>query len=263
MNTFAVPVLVSVDDGIAGLRFNRPQVLNANDATMARALRDGVREVLATPEVRVIVLSGEGKAFMAGGDLRAFHADGARAPATAHEIIDPLHEAIALLAETALPVIASVHGAVAGAGFSLAMGCDLTIAADDAKFVPAYARIGACQDGGGSWALPRLVGLKRAMEIALLCETLDAAAALQLGLVNFMVPVIDLEAQTLALARRLAQGPTQAFGHIKRLLRESLGRPLRDQLDAEREAFAACSATADFAEGVAAFLEKRAPQFAG
>ena len=263
MNASTAPVLVSVDEGIASIRFNRPQALNAIDAAMARALRDGVREVVATPEVRVIVLSGEGRAFMAGGDLQAFHADLPHAPATAHRIIDPLHEAVAVLAEATSPVVASVHGAVAGAGLSLTMGCDLAIASDDAKFVPAYARIGASLDGGGSWALPRLVGLKRAMEMVLLSETLDATTALQLGIVNRVVPASQLQAETLALARRLAQGPTQTFGRIKRLLRASLQRPLRDQLDAERDAFATCAASSDFAEGLAAFFDKRPAQFIG
>lgn len=228
MNRLAAPVLASVNEGVARIQFNRPQTLNAIDAAMARALYDRVREVLATPGVRVIVLSGEGRAFMAGGDLRAFHADLPQAPATARQIIDPLHGAVAMLAEAAMPVLASVHGAVAGAGLSVTMGCDLAIAADDAKFVPAYARIGASQDGGGSWALPRLVGLKRAMEIAMLSDTLDAATALQLGIVNRVVPASQLEAETMDLAQRLAQGPTQTFGRIKRLLRESLRRPLRD-----------------------------------
>src|SRR5205823_4563871 len=131
------------------------------------------------------------------------------------------------------------------------------------KFVPAYARIGASQDGGGSWALPRLVGLKRAMEIALLADTIDAATAMQLGIVTRVVPAAQREAETLALARRLAQGPTQTFGRIKRLLRESLQRPLRDQLDAERDAFVACAGTQDFAEGLASFFEKRQAKFIG
>ena len=263
MNSHTAPVIVGFEEGIAGIRFNRPKALNAIDASMALALRDGIRAVLATPGVRVVVLSGEGRAFMAGGDLQAFHADLPRAPATARQIIDPLHEAVAMLAECGFPVIASVHGAVAGAGLSLAMGCDITIAADDTKFVPAYARIGASQDGGGSWALPRLVGLKRAMEIALLAETIDAATAMQLGIVTRVVPAAQREAETLALARRLAQGPTQTFGRIKRLLRESLQRPLRDQLDAERDAFVACAGTQDFAEGLASFFEKRQAKFIG
>lgn len=263
MNATPALVLASLDEGIASIRFNRPQALNAMDAAMARALRDVVRKVLGTQGVRVIVLSGEGRSFMAGGDLQAFHSDLPNAPATAHQIIDPLNEAVTMLAEAALPVLASVHGAVAGAGLSLAMGADLAIATDDAKFVPAYARVGACQDGGGSWALPRLVGLKRAMEIAMLSETLDAATALQLGIVNRVVPASQLEAETRALAQRLAQGPTQALGHIKRLLRASLQQALRDQLGAERDAFAACASSADFGEGLAAFFEKRPARFLG
>lgn len=257
------PVVATVSGGIASIRFNRPASLNAIDAAMAVALRDAVRDVLAVSDTRVIVLSGEGPAFMAGGDLRAFYDDLPNAARTARSIIDPLHDAVAAMAEASVPVIASVHGAVAGAGLSLALGADLTIAAEDARFVPAYSRIGTSQDGGGSWALPRMVGLKRALEIAWLAAPFNAPAALAMGVVNRVVPLAALAAETDGLACRMATGPTQAYGRIKRLLRESLDTPLRQQLDAERESFVACAASADFAEGLAAFFEKRQARFTG
>jgi len=249
-------------DGIARIRLNRPRALNAIDAALARALLAAVRTSQANG-ARVVVLGGEGRAFLAGGDLQAFAADPPRGPVTARAIIGPLHEAVALLAEGDAPVIAAVHGAVAGAGLSLVLGADLVLAADTARFSPAYVRIGACQDGGGSWALPRAVGLHKAMEIALLAEPFDAQAALAMGIVNRVVAADRLEAEATALARRIADGPTRAYGHTRRLLRAAASRSLREQLDAERTAFAACAATSDFAEGVRAFFDKRSPHFVG
>ena len=161
------------------------------------------------------------------------------------------------------PVIASLQGAVAGGSMSLALSADLAIAAEDASFNLAYTRIGASCDLSSSWHLPRLVGLRRAMEIALLSETIDAAEALRLGLVNRVVAADRLEEETMALARRLAEGPTLAYGRLKRLLRRSFESDLAGQLDAEREAFCASTGTRDFAEGVAAFFGRRKPSFEG
>jgi 2-(1,2-epoxy-1,2-dihydrophenyl)acetyl-CoA isomerase len=160
-------------------------------------------------------------------------------------------------------VIASVHGAVAGAGLSLALACDFAIAAEGTRFTFAYANIGASCDLSGSWSLPRLVGLRKALEIALLGQPLDAAEALRLGLVNRVVPEAELETQTLALAQRLASGPAQSIAQMKRLMRISFEHDLRGQLDAERSAFLACATGADFAEGVDAFIAKRPPRFGG
>ena len=257
------PILASLDDGIARIRFNRPSALNAIDVPMAEQLLATVKRLQAAGGVRVIVLSGEGRAFMAGGDLRAFHADPQHADTTARALIDPLHAALALLAAGDAPVLASLHGAVAGAGMSLALAADLAIAADDTVFNMAYARIGASLDAGSSWALPRLVGLRRAMQIALLSEPIDAAAALALGLVNRVVPRAALAAETDLLARRLAAGPTLAYGHIKRLLRGSFDCTMAEQMGRERTAFRETSHTADFAEGTRAFVEKRRAKFAG
>jgi len=257
------PILCTLEGGIARIRFNRPAALNAIDVAMAEQLRATVRTLQSGGSLRVVVLSGEGKAFMAGGDLRAFHADLGHADATARAIIEPLHEALELLAAGDAPVIACLHGAVAGAGMSLALGADLALAADNVKFNSAYARIGANLDGGGSWTLPRVVGLRRAMAIALLAETMDAAAALELGLVNRVVDVDRLEAETQALALRLAQGPTHAYGRIRQLLRNACQQDFASQLAAERDAFVQGALTHDFAEGVSAFFEKRPPLYTG
>ncbi|SCK15384.1 2-(1,2-epoxy-1,2-dihydrophenyl)acetyl-CoA isomerase [Variovorax sp. HW608] len=263
MNSDNDLVLLSIDQGIARIRFNRPGALNAINASLARQWREAARHVGTRADVRVVVLAGEGRAFMAGGDLQAFHADPSRAGATARDIIDPLNDGLAALAEGDAPVIASVHGAVAGAGMSIALGADLVIASEDAKFNMAYALIGASLDAGGSWFLPRIVGLQRAMAIALLSEPLSAAKALEEGLVHRVAAADRLAAETDVLARRLAEGPTGAYGRIRRLLREGLQRNLADQLRAERDAFVQGAGMPEFGEGVDAFLNKRAPVYLG
>ena len=155
------------------------------------------------------------------------------------------------------------NGPVAGAGLSIALLADLAIAADDAQFTLAYARIGASPDGSATWSLPRIVGLRKALELALLAETIDAAEALRLNLVNRVVPREHLEGETAALAARLAAGPALAYGRIKQLMRTSFDRSLAEQLAEEAAAFTALAASADFAEGVSAFVGKRPPRFTG
>lgn len=252
-----------VADSIARVCFDRPALLNAIDVPMAEALRDACRSIAGDTTVRVVVLCGAGRAFMAGGDLGTFAADPAHAAQTARAIIDPLHEGLAVLTQIDAPVVARLHGAVAGAGVSLALAADLAVAADDTRFTLSYARIGASCDGSSSWSLPRVVGLRRAMEIALLAETLDAATALSFGLVNRVVPAADLDAQGEALVQRLAAGPTRAYGRMRRLLRTSFERDLPGQMLAERDAFCESAQTADFAEGVDAFFARRQPVFKG
>lgn len=260
MSEPTLPLLLERDGAIARIRFNRPQVLNAIDAAMACAFRDACRAIANDSEVRVVVLSGEGRAFMAGGDVAQFRDDPA---SIAPSLIDPMHEGLRLLSELRAPVIASLHGAVAGAGMSLALACDLAIAAEGTRFNFAYTKLGASCDLGASWSLPRLIGLRRALEIALLCDTLDTADAHRLGLVNRVVPPAALAEETERLAARLVSGPPVANGWLKRLMRESLSRDLSAQLDAERHGFAACAATRDFGEAVAAFLEKRPASYLG
>jgi 2-(1,2-epoxy-1,2-dihydrophenyl)acetyl-CoA isomerase len=252
------PLLVEREGEVVTLRFNRPDRLNAIDVPMAEALRDAAAALAREGSARCVVLAGAGRAFMAGGDVTAF--DGPDAIGT---IMDPMHEALALLAALDAPVLASVQGAAAGGGMSVALAADLCIAADDARFSLAYLRLGTSPDCGGSWNLARLVGMRRALGIALLEETLDAAAAKEAGLVNRVVPAAELAEATRTLARKLASGPRAATAATKRLLREASGHGLEQHLDAERAAFLGCAASADFAEGVAAFLARRPPQFPG
>ncbi len=253
-------IILRRDGAIAHLRFSRPRALNAIDAGMAQRLRELADELGADPGVRAVVMSGEGRAFVAGGDLPSMQA---RPDAIGREIIEPLHAALRRLALLDAPIIAAVHGVVAGAGLSLMLAADLVIAAEGTMFKLAYLGIGASCDGGASFALPRVVGLRRALEIALLNESFDANEALRLGLVNRVVPASQLEAATDELAQRLAAGPTRAIGRVRRLMRQSFDTNLADQLDAERAAFEASAADADFDEGLRAFLAKRTPAFEG
>ena len=254
------PVLLSRDGAIAHLRLNRPEQRNALDESTARAFAEACRMLAADDGVRVVVLSGAGKAFGVGGDLAALRVDSA---ATAVKLIEPMHEGIKLLTQMNAPVIASLQGVVAGGSLSLAMACDLAIAAEGTRFNLAYVNVAASCDVSGSWHLPRLVGLRNAMQIALLGETFDSTEALRLGLVNRVVPADRLEAETQALAERLAAGPTLALGRLKRLLRQSFDNDLATQLDLEREAFRESAATQDFAEAMTAFFDKRPPRFEG
>ena len=257
----AEPVVLSVVDAVAVVRLNRPSVLNAIDAPMALALADAFDTIGQRDDIRAIMLAGEGRAFCAGGDVGRFGTDD---PDVAVEaIIVPFHEALRRLNDLPQPTVAAVHGAAAGAGFSLALACDFAVAADTAKFTMAYARIGASPDGSATYHLPRIVGLRKAKELALLAETIDAAEAVRLGLVNAVVPAADLEMEAMRLARRLADGPTAAYGRIRTLLTESLDRSLDAQLEAERASFKALTKTGDFREGIAAFLEKRPARFKG
>ncbi len=255
------PVLLTIEQAVATVTLNRPRVLNAIDPHMARGLADTIERIARDGTARVLLLRGEGRAFCAGGDVARFAVVD---PAAAVEaIIDPFHTALRALDALKLPTLAAVQGPVAGAGFSLALACDFCIAADDAVFTMAYSRIGASPDGSATYRLPRLVGERKALELALLAEPVDAAGALALGLVNRVVPSASLQDEALALAKRLAQGPTAAYARIKHLIGRSLGNDLSAQLDLEREAFLAGTHTADFKEGAQAFLAKRPPQFEG
>ncbi len=259
------PLLVDRDGSIATLTLNRPEALNALDPPMMDALVREAAALSADPSVRCVVVRGAGRHFMAGGDIRHFASQLELAPKERQReftrMIGRLHAAIEELQRMPQPVLASVHGAVAGFGLSLLCACDLGIAAQDAYFTAAYRSLGLTPDGGLSYALPRLVGSKKAMEILLLGERFGADEALRLGLVNRVVPGADLVRETAAMAEALAAGPPIATRNGKRLIRQSLSRSLSVQLDAEATSFGACAATGDFVEGVRAFLEKRAPRF--
>lgn len=256
----AVSVRFGVSEGVAEIRFNRPDRLNAIDPTLALAFERSVDLALEDPNVRVVLLSGEGRSFMAGGDLDYFRGAPDRV-AAAHDLISPMHRAIVRLAAAPLIVVAALHGAVAGGGMSLALSADLAIAADNMTLNMAYGRVAASPDCSGSWHLTRIVGLRKAMEIVLLSPTLDAASALSLGLVNRVVAADRLTDEARLLSRLIASGPSQALGHIKSLLRAAGENRLEDQMALEASGFARAAATADFAEALSAFFERRPPIF--
>jgi 2-(1,2-epoxy-1,2-dihydrophenyl)acetyl-CoA isomerase len=262
----ASPLLIERTGAVATLTLNRPDALNTLDFALMEALIDAAADVAADEDLRVVVIRGAGRHFMAGGDLRTFAGElskpSAERNAGFRRVIGRLHSAIEHFHRMPHPVIGQVHGAVAGFGLSLMNACDLVVAADDAYFASAYRNIALTPDGGGSWSLPRLVGMRRAMEILLLGERFDAERALELGLVNRVVPVADLEATVAALVDSLVAAPVLAIRNAKRLLRESSQRTLSEQLNAEAASFGACSATDDFVEGITAFLEKRPARFA-
>ena len=254
------PLLVGREGAVATLRFNRPAALNAIDVPMARAFLAAARELAADRSVRAVLMSGSGKGFMAGGDLAVLQADPLQGAA---DLIDPLHEALTVLDAMDAPLVAQVHGVAAGAGLSLMLQADFVLAAEGTRFNLAYVNIGTSCDVGASWALPRLVGMRRALEIAMLGDAYDAAAAERMGLVNRVLPAAELEAAAMALAQRLAAGPTVALGHLRRLMRGSLDRDLATQLDAESAAFRSCAATDDFRLGVDAFFARKPAAFTG
>ncbi len=256
-------LIYAADGGVATISFNRPQVMNALDAEMIQALRAACERARDDAAVRAIVLRGYGPAFVAGGDIAMFHANRENLSSMATELSAELHHAILALRAAPKPVIAAVHGAVAGAGVSLLAAADLAIAADDTKFTLAYSRIGASPDGGATWFLPRLVGARRALELMLLADAFDAQTALRFGLINRVVGSAELAAETARLAARLASGPTLAYAATKALVNQSFETSLAEQLDAEAAAFVQGTRTADFGAGVAAFVNKLKPEFNG
>lgn len=252
-------IVSRLDGAVAQIRFNRPAKLNAINLRLASQFRQACEEHTADPRVRVIVLSGEGRSFMAGGDIAEMDAD----PMVAARLIEDMHHGLMLLSQAPVPVIGSVHGSIAGGGFGVALSCDLCIAADESSFCMAYPLIGASADCGTTWGLARLVGLRKAMEIALLSEPISAKRAHELGIVNLVVPQAELATATQRLAERLAEGPTKAYGHVKALLKKAAAHGYVDHLNAESGAFLSCADTQDFREGTKAFLEKRRPSFTG
>lgn len=258
---------ISHDAGITTLTMNRPDARNALSMEMRQELSDAMHDAEMDEKVRCVVLKGAGDHFMAGGDVKGM----AEAfTATPEEVrkqflyrIHDLHTIMFAMRRMPKPIVASVQGAAAGAGVSVALACDLIIAAEDAFFTLAYTRIGTSPDGSSTYFLPKAVGLKKAMELTLLADRYDAKAAQQMGLVNFVVPTDKLGEETANLARRLADGPTHAYGNAKQLLYKSYEKDFEAQLQMEAEMFADCAWRHDFKEGVMAFVEKRQPQFTG
>lgn len=258
-------VLYELDGGVATLTLNRPESLNALNPAMVDALLAASSQAADDPQVRAVIVRGAGEHFMAGGDLKWFNEQCALPAEPRREcfmaLLDRVHAAVRNFKRMDKPVIAAVHGAVAGFGVSLMLAADLALAAENSYFTLAYSSIALSPDGGATWSLPRHVGLKRAMEIALLAERFDAARACELGLINRVVAPAQLADEAKKLARRLARGPALALAQTKALINQSCDNPLETQLLAEQRFFADCAAHSDFAEGLAAFFEKRRPSY--
>ena len=250
-----------VGEAIATITLDRPDARNALDATLRRELLAAIRAAGRDRAVRVVVLTGAGSAFCAGQDLRETAGPGAPPlSAVLRETYNPLILAMRRLDK---PIVAAVNGVAAGAGMALALACDLRIAADTASFVLAFGRVGLVPDSGTTWFLPRLVGPARAAELALIGDPLSAADAERWGLVNRVVPVAELPAEARTLALRLAAGAPRALAMTKRALNRSFEAGLEAQLEDEASLQGIAGRTADHREGVAAFLAKRPPRFAG
>ncbi|MBL8396053.1 MAG: enoyl-CoA hydratase/isomerase family protein [Candidatus Accumulibacter sp.] len=254
-------VIYELREHVAVLTLNRPESLNALNLAMIDHLRASTERAAFDRQARAVLLQGAGDHFMAGGDIKWFRDQLALPPQERQrrfeQVIADVHGSILALKGMGKPVVAAVQGAVAGFGMSLMMACDMVVAADNAYFTLAYSNIALSPDGGATWSLPRQVGLKQAMEIALLGERFDAARARELGLLNRVVAPERLAGEALALAQRLASGPAAAFARTKALLNRSSETSLETQLQAEQHAFAACGAEADFTEGLAAFFDRR------
>jgi 2-(1,2-epoxy-1,2-dihydrophenyl)acetyl-CoA isomerase len=256
-------ILFSVDGGIARLTLNRPDKLNSFNTQMHGEVRHAL-ERLPGSDARVLVLSGAGRGFCAGQDL----GDRAVAPGSQGvdlgESIDKYYKPLVLALHTLpLPVIAAVNGVAAGAGANIALACDLVIAARSASFVQAFSKLGLLPDSGGTWTLPRLVGSARALGLTLLGHKLPAEQAAAWGMIWRCVPDAEFETAVNALAESLAVAPTRGLAWTKTAIRGSWQRSLAEQLDVEREAQRELGRSTDYAEGVAAFVEKRTPRFTG
>lgn len=259
-------VLLTITDQIATITLNRPDRMNALDQTMIAGLADALDQIEADiTHIGAVIIEGSGGTFMAGGDVKFFYQLSQTPPDEARPVIEDMigkvHDIIARINALPRPVIAKLDGAVAGFGISLMNACDLAVAAEDTVFTLAYIHIGTSPDGGSTHSLPRLVGMKKAKEIALLGDRFGAVEAMDYGLINRVVPPVQLASATAQYATRLANGPRDAIAQTKALLNDASENDLSTQLALEAKSFSECAVSADFREGVTAFVEKRSPHF--
>ncbi len=262
------PILFHKADNIATITLNRPEARNALTPQMIQDLGHAIQSCRSS-DVRAVLLTGTGDAFCAGADVKVFvdqleNGGPEGISQHIHEMAGRLHSEVVLgLLGLEKPVIGVINGVAAGGGFSLMLACDLRIAASSARFLMAYANIGATADGGSTYLLPRLVGAARAMEMYLASQPMSAAAAMEIGLVSQVCEKEELDRHALETAQRLARGPTVAYGRVKALFQQSWGAAIEDQLDAETQGISNIALTRDFQEGIRAFTEKRQPWFQG
>ena len=252
-----------IDDAVATITLNRPESYNALNLALGRDLFRATLEADEDHAVRCIVVTGACNAFCAGGDVKDFDQSGGRAGIVIKELTTYLHGTVSRLARTAKPVVMAVNGVAAGGGMSLALAGDLVVAAESAKFTMAYSKIAASPDGSSSYFLPRLIGLRRALELHYTNRVLSAREAMDWGLVTRVHADAEFSSGVSALAKELAHGPTVAFGRAKLLFHQSTQESLESQMELEAQALAACSRTEDFRTGVSAFARKQPVVFRG
>lgn len=252
---------LSVQNRVAVISFNRPDAANGMNLALTTELAQAAQSVVDNPELKAVILTGEGRFFSAGGDISAMASSAQGAGAEVKLIADQLHAAIAMLAESGLPLICAVNGTAAGAGFSIAVAGDIVIAAQSAKFTMAYSKVGLSPDGSASYNLPRLIGLRKTQELMYTNRVLSAAEALEWGLVTKVVDDFELMNEAHSMATMFANGSKSANASIKHLLNCSGQNTLQQQLDLESTTIANNADLADGKEGVSAFLEKRKPDF--
>ncbi|MGW8195404.1 MAG: enoyl-CoA hydratase/isomerase family protein [Desulforhopalus sp.] len=256
-------ITFKIDNGVGIIRLNRPSNGNALIPEMAWELLSAANRCDEDPEVRAVVLTGSGKMFCAGGDLKAFAVQGQQVSGYITDITQPFHAAISRFNWMDPPVVGAINGTAAGGGFSLALTTDIAIAAESAKFTMAYTKGGLTPDGSSSYFLARMVGLRRAKAMALLNPILSARQALEWGLVNQVVADDQVLSTALEIAQKLAKGPTRTFGETKRLILSGATESLESQMEKESRTIAAIARSVDTREGIAAFLAKRRPEFLG
>lgn len=256
-------ILLDVHDGIATITLHRPEAFNALDMQLGREFHEAIIVCSEDNAVRVVVITGTGRAFCAGGDVKSFCEHIETIGVHTKQLTTELHGAVSRMVRMPKPTITAVNGVAAGGGMSLALAGDLVLAAASARFTMAYTQIGASPDGSSSFTLPRLVGVKRALELTLLNPVLSAREAMEWGLVNRVFADDQFLQEVQNIAAQLAQGPTQAYGRAKALFYSSTSETLETQMEHEAQLIAASGKTADFREGVFAFAEKRRPTFHG
>jgi 2-(1,2-epoxy-1,2-dihydrophenyl)acetyl-CoA isomerase len=257
-------VQFEVSGHVGYITLNRPDAANALNAELARQLDEAALQCDENADVRAILMTGAGRMFCGGGDLKAFAAQPPdRLPAYLKAVTFYFHQALHRFARMRAPLVVAVNGNAGGGGMSLALAGDIVLASESARFTMAYTRVGLTPDGSSTYTLPRLIGVRRAMELMLTNRTVTAGEAEQLGLITRAVPDNELKQQAEAMVQELAQGATRAFGGVKRLLYSSAISSLAEQMELETESIAEMARTRDAYEGITAFLGKRAPRFTG
>ncbi|MFT9847620.1 enoyl-CoA hydratase/isomerase family protein [Aneurinibacillus sp. REN35] len=260
MNVQTSVVGVEIEQGVMSVVLQRPEALNAYSEEMLDGLVQAMEEAARNTEVKVVIVSGAGRAFCAGGDVKSM---GDFTPLTIHEFVGKLNYLVRSMSQLEKPIIAAVHGYAAGAGICLALACDLIISAEDTKFSAGFAQIGLVADGGGMFFLPRSLGTYRAKEMLFTGKVLSAAKAQEWGIVNEIYPSDQLMEEAKNLALRLTHGPSRTYAMVKKLANQALTADLEAMLEMERNAQTVMASTADHKEGVQAFKEKRKPEFTG